>query len=78
MLLERKHGGIISVATKTCKQLVWTLYDIYFILLYKNPGLVSWAKRKSILTCGWRQINSVPIWTPFVVTPIQGTEGPDL
>ena len=57
---------------------VLPLNDLYFMLLYKNHGLVSWAKKKSGLNCGWRQISSAPIWTPFAMTPSKGTEGPDL
>ena len=36
---------------KHLNNLVWTLNYLYFILLYKTPSLMSWAKKKFLKLC---------------------------
>ena len=44
----------------------------------KTPAWCHGPKTYVFLNCAWRQLSSVPIWTPFAVTPSREKVGPDL
>ena len=59
--------AIISVETKH-KQLGLDTRRFLFCICCEHPELVSWAKRRIVLPCGWRQIALPSSDVPFALT----------